>query len=77
MLNTMTIQLLAGAKNWQYLYYFGDTVVYKATIDGYTIVMEVKQNPAIIYNMETVTELLEHGYISIRNLIITDTALSV
>lgn len=77
MLNTMTIQLLAGAKNWQYLYYFGDTVVYKAMIDGYTIVMEVKQNPAIIYNMETATELLERGYISIRNLMITDTTLSV
>lgn len=77
MLNTMTIQLLAEAKNWQYLYYFGDTVVYKAMIDGYTIVMEVKQNPAIIYNMETVTELLDHGYISICNLIITDTTLSV
>ena len=77
MLNTMAIQLLAAAKNWMFLYYFGDTVVYKAMIDGYTIVMEVKQNPAVIYNMERATELLEHGYISIRNLMITDTALSV
>ena len=77
MLNTMTIQLLAGAKNWQFLYYFGDTVVYKAMNDGYTIIMEVKQNPSIIYNMEAAVELLEHGYISIRNLMITDTALSV
>lgn len=77
MLNTMAIQLLAGGKNLQYLYYFGDTVVYKAMIDGYTIVMEVKQNPAIIYSMEILTELLEHDCISIRNLIITDTTLSV
>lgn len=77
MLNTIAIQLLATAKNCQYLYYFGNTVVYKAMTDGYTIVMEVKQNPAIIYSMEILTELLEHDCISIRNLIITDTALSV
>ena len=77
MLKTMTIQLLAVAKNWQYLYHFGDTAVYKAMVDDYSIVLDVKQNPAIIYDMETLTELLEHGYISISKLMITDTTLSV
>lgn len=77
MLNTMAIQLLAGAKNWQYLYYFGDTVVYKAKIDSYHVVMEIKQNPAIIYSMERLMDLLESGFIAVRKIMICNTALTV
>lgn len=77
MLNTMTIQLLVGAKKWEYLYFLGHIVIYKAIIDDYVIVVEVEQNTAVIYDVSTVIELLDSGGVSIRKLIITDTALSV
>lgn len=71
MLNTMAIQLLVGAKNWEYVYFCLHVVVYKATIDGYAIVLEVEQNHAIIYDMSTLIDLLDSGVVSIRKLIIT------
>lgn len=77
MLNTMVIQLLADAEKVQYLYYFGDTVVYKAIVDDYFILLGVKQNPSIIYDISTLTEMLDSRCISICNLSISDTALRV
>lgn len=77
MLNTMAIQLLVGAKNWEYLYFCGTYAVYKATIDGYAIVLDVEQNQHVIYDRSTLIKLLDSGVVSISKLIITDTALSV
>ena len=77
MLNTMVIQLLAGTEKVQYLYYFGDTVVYKAIVDGYFILIGVKQNPAVLYDIRTLIEMLDKGGISVCNLSISDTALRV
>lgn len=77
MLNTMAIQLLAGAETLQYFYSFGDTVVYKAMVDGYLILIGVKQNPAVLYDIRTLTEMLDSGCISVCNLSINDTALGV
>lgn len=68
MLNIMVTQLLAGTETLQYLYHFGDTVVYKAAVDGYFILIGVKQNPAILYDTRTLTEMLDVGAISICNL---------
>lgn len=77
MLNTMAIQLLVGAKNWEYLYIRMYVVVYKAVIDGYMLVLEVEQNQAILYDRSTLIELLDIGAVTVLKLTITDTALTV
>lgn len=77
MLNTMAIQLLAGAETLQKIDYFDDTVVYKAIVDGYFILVEVKQNPDVLYDTRTLTEMLDNGGISVCSITITDTALRV
>lgn len=77
MLNTMAIQLLAGAETLQKIDYFDDTVVYKAIVDGYFILVEVKQNPDVLYDIRPLTEMLDNGSISVCSITITDTALRV
>ena len=77
MLNTMAQQLLAEAENFLFMYYIRDISTYMFNVHKALVTLNVRQNPAIIYDSETLSKLLDSKLVTIDSMTLKDTALTV
>lgn len=74
MLNTMALQLLGEAVEVNYLYYLGSISVYMFETLEYVAILEVQQNPSVIYPMNCLADLIQSNTIKVTCITIKDRA---
>lgn len=74
MLNTMALQLLGEAVELNYLYYLGSISVYMFETSEYVAILEVRQNPAVIYTLNSLAELIQSSCIKVTGITIKNRA---
>lgn len=74
MLNTMALQLLGEAFELNYLYYLDSTSVYMFETLSYVALIEVHQNPAVIYSISRFAELIQSNRVQVKRITLQNRA---
>ena len=77
MLDTMAQQLLAESENFLFIYYIRDISTYMFNVHNALVTLNVRQSPAVIYDSETLSKLLDSKLVTIDSMDLKDTALNV